>query len=345
MAGHPTIGSTFALVKEEVIVPGQKDFVFGLGVGPTPVSLEWKGNTLDFAWMTQLRPTFGHEIADRASFARALGAAEADLASSPVQVLSCGVPFLYAALASRRAVDAASMDREAFASAPSTHAIIAVDNSSVTHPAGGAVYKGLAIAKDAHGNAHLYATNFRSGTVEMYNDLFHAVSSPPAFVDPGHLPDSYAPFNIVETGGKLVVTYAAQDAARHDDIAGQGHGFVNIFNLDGSGLQRFAQHGQLDSPWGVAAAPAGFGEFAGALLIGNFGNGHINAFDPVTGEFLGKVRNPHGQTIVIDGLWTLRVGNGASGGDLDKVYFSAGLNHETHGLFGSLCSVLSPTCP
>jgi trans-2,3-dihydro-3-hydroxyanthranilate isomerase len=115
MAGHPTIGSTFALAKEGVIASGQKDFVFGLGVGPTPVSLEWKGHTLDFAWMTQLRPTFGHEIGDRGSFARALGVAEADLASSPVQVISCGVPFLYAALASRRAVDAVSMDRKAFA--------------------------------------------------------------------------------------------------------------------------------------------------------------------------------------------------------------------------------------
>ena len=115
MAGHPTIGSTFALAHEGVIAPGQKDFTFGLGVGPTPVSLAWKGQALDFAWMTQLRPTFGQEIADRASVARALGVAATDLAGSPVQVVSCGVPFLYAALASRAAVDAVSMDRNAFA--------------------------------------------------------------------------------------------------------------------------------------------------------------------------------------------------------------------------------------
>ena len=115
MAGHPTIGSTFALAQEGVIAPGQVGFMFGLGVGPTPVSLEWKGNILDFAWMTQLRPTFGHVIDDRAAFARALGVPETDLVGSPVQVVSCGVPFLYAALTSRKAVDAVSMDRNAFA--------------------------------------------------------------------------------------------------------------------------------------------------------------------------------------------------------------------------------------
>ena len=189
----------------------------------------------------------------------------------------------------------------------------------------------------------LYVTNFRAGKVEVYDNQFGPATLPPgAFTDPS-LPSFYAPFNIVEIGGKLVVTYAAQDAKRHDDVAGQSHGFVNIFNLDGSGLQRLAQHGQLNSPWGVALAPAAFGELAGALLIGNFGNGHINAFNPGTGEFLDKVRNPHGQTLVIDGLWSLRVGNGSMGGDIDKVYFTAGPNGETHGLFGVLCS--APPCP
>jgi uncharacterized protein (TIGR03118 family) len=241
-----------------------------------------------------------------------------------------------------------------------TYGIIAVNNSgdNFTNPINpsGAVYKGIGIAQvDTTVSPEgfvIYVTNFRSGKVEVYDSHFKPVpvtSVPPglpagAFTDPS-LPNSYAPFNIVEIGRKLVVTYAVQDAKRHDDVAGQSHGFVNIFNLDGSGLQRFAQHGQLNSPWGVALAPAAFGEFAGDLLIGNFGNGHINAFDPGSGEFLGKVRDPHGQTIVIDGLWSLRVGNGSVGGDIDKVYFTAGLNGETHGLFGSLCSVQSPTCP
>jgi trans-2,3-dihydro-3-hydroxyanthranilate isomerase len=117
MAGHPTIGSTFALVKEGVIKPGQGGFVFGLGVGPTPVALEWKGAALDFAWMTQKNPVFGAEITDRPGFARAIGVADADLASAPIQIVSCGVPFLFAALASRRVVDGVSIDRNAFASA------------------------------------------------------------------------------------------------------------------------------------------------------------------------------------------------------------------------------------
>jgi uncharacterized protein (TIGR03118 family) len=232
--------------------------------------------------------------------------------------------------------------------------IIAVDNSgnNFTNPdpasQTGAVYKGLAIATDASGRTLLYATNFRAGKVDVFGpDFKPPVPALPAgaFTDPS-LPDGYAPFNIVEIGGKLVVTYAKQDATRHDDVAGQSHGFVNIFDLDGSGLQRFAQHGQLNSPWGVALAPAAFGEFAGDLLIGNFGNGHINAFDMGSGEFLGKVSDPHGQAIVLDGLWSLRVGSGnTNGGDSDKVYFTAGPFGETHGLFGSLCSVQSSTCP
>jgi len=241
----------------------------------------------------------------------------------------------------------------------STSGIIAVDNSgnNFTNPdpasQTGAVYKGLAIAmSDAPivagvltSTALLYATNFRAGKVDVFGTDFKTVPlATGAFTDPS-LPEGYAPFNIVLIEGKLVVTYAKQDANRHDDVAGQSHGFVNIFNLDGSMLQRFAQHGQLNSPWGVALAPAAFGKFAGDFLIGNFGNGHINAFDP-TGEFLGKVSDPHGQAIVLDGLWSLRVGSGnANGGDPDKVYFTAGPFGETHGLFGFLCSVQSSTCP
>ena len=236
----------------------------------------------------------------------------------------------------------------------STAGVIAVDNSgdnftNTTNPSG-AVYKGLAIATDPNGRTLLYATNFRAGKVDVFGpDFKPPVPALPAgaFTDPS-LPDGYAPFNIVEIGGKLVVTYAKQNATRHDDVAGQSHGFVNIFNLDGSGLQQLAQHDQLNSPWGVAVAPTGFGKFTGDLLIGNFGNGHINAFDMESGRFLGKVSDPHNQVITIDGLWTLRVGSGnANGGDSNKVYFSAGPFGEQHGLFGSLCFVQSSssTCP
>jgi uncharacterized protein (TIGR03118 family) len=223
----------------------------------------------------------------------------------------------------------------------SNFGIIALDNSgnNFTVPpssATGAVYKGLAIATDAKGQTRLYVTNFRSGMVEMYNEGFMALGSPPAFVDP-KLPDSYAPFNIVPVNGELFVTFAVQNAEKHDDVAGQSHGIVDVFDLDGTFRQRFAQHDQLNSPWGVALAPTGFGELGGALWIGNFGNGQINAFNPDTGKFLSKVRDPKGKAVLIDGLWTITFGsNNGNGGAPNTLYFTAGVNGETDGLFGSL---------
>jgi uncharacterized protein (TIGR03118 family) len=220
-----------------------------------------------------------------------------------------------------------------------TYGIVAVDNSANPTAADGAVYKGLAIAADAVGNTFLYATNFRAGTVDVYDVSFKPVHLPPgAFMDP-HLPHGYAPFNIVVSGGRLFVTYAKQDAAKHDDVAGPAHGLVDIFDLDGHMVARFAQHAHLNSPWGVVQAPASFGEFAGAILIGNFGDGRIHAFDPDTGAFLGTVTNSLGQEILIDGLWSLTVGNGQNGGDTNTIYFTAGPNGEKDGLFGSLVPV------
>jgi uncharacterized protein (TIGR03118 family) len=217
-----------------------------------------------------------------------------------------------------------------------TYGITAVNNSNIPVVGNGAVYKGLAIATDAAGTPLLYVTNFRTGTVEVYDSQFNRVTSPPgAFTDP-KLPRGYAPFNIVPIAGKLVVTFAVQDATKHDDVAGQGHGIVGIFNLDGQSFERFAQHGQLNSPWGVALAPLNFGALAGSLLIGNFGNGHINAFNFTTGEFIDKIRDPRGKVLAIDGLWSLRVGNGGNGGKTDTVYFTAGPNDESDGLFGAL---------
>jgi len=209
-----------------------------------------------------------------------------------------------------------------------TYAIIAA------HPPG-AIYKGLAIATDSSGATRLYAPNFHAGTVDVFDSSFNLVSTTGGFVDTG-LKRGYAPFNVVLIGGKLFVTYAVQDDDAEDDVPGMSHGIVNTFDLAGRFLQRFAQHGQLNSPWGVTLAPAGFGALAGALWIGNFGNGQINAYNPTTGEFIDKVRNPHGQAIVIDGLWTLRVGNGGNGGLANTIYCTAGPNGEKDGLFGSL---------
>ena len=209
-----------------------------------------------------------------------------------------------------------------------TYAIIAAHTP-------GAIYKGLAIATDSSGATRLYAPNFHAGTVDVFDSAFNLVSTPGGFVDNG-LNRGYAPFNVVPIDGKLFVTYAVQDDDAKDDVAGMSHGIVNTFDLAGRFLQRFAQHGQLNSPWGVVLAPAGFGALGGAVWIGNFGNGQINAYDRTTGEFIDKVRNPRGQAIVIDGLWTLRVGNGGNGGLANTIYFTAGPNGEEDGLFGSL---------
>jgi uncharacterized protein (TIGR03118 family) len=200
-----------------------------------------------------------------------------------------------------------------------------------------AVYKGLAIATASDGHTYLYATNFRSGRVEVYNDTFTPVALPGGFfVDP-KIPVGYAPFNVQELAGQLYVTYAKQDAFLHDDVAGQGNGFVDVFTNDGAFVKRLVTHGQLNSPWGLALAPASFGQFGGALLVGNFGDGSINAYDINTGARLGQLRSSNGP-IVIDGLWGLMFGNGnaAKNGEL---LFSAGPDGESHGLLGKIVAV------
>ena len=219
-----------------------------------------------------------------------------------------------------------------------TQAVVAVDNS-----AGGAVYKGLAIASTASGD-HLYAANFRAGTVNVFDASFHPVSG--GFTDPG-LPPGYAPFGIRNLGGTIYVTYALQDADKKDDVAGVGHGFVNAFDTDGNLLRRVASTGRLNSPWGLALAPADFGQFSGNLLVGNFGDGHINAFDldrfQGNGELQqrGQLHAADGRPIAIDGLWALAFGNGAAAGPTNALFFTAGPFDEEHGLFGKLV-VTSP---
>src|SRR5213596_157273 len=177
--------------------------------------------------------------------------------------------------------------------------VIAVD-----HSASGAVYKGLAIASTTTGD-FLYATNFHAGTVDVFNSTFHPVTMPTdAFTDPD-LPAGYAPFGIRNIGGTIYVTYALQDADKHDDVAGEGHGFVNAFDTAGNLLRRVASRGALNSPWGLAQAPANFGKFSGDLLLGNFGDGRIHAFNPGAGigeyEDRGPLHSTHGRPIEIDG--------------------------------------------
>jgi uncharacterized protein (TIGR03118 family) len=219
-----------------------------------------------------------------------------------------------------------------------------------------AIYKGLAIAtgpngaifsNDSNSGTVLYAANFHAGTIDVFDTTFTPVTLPAgAFTDP-NLPAGYAPFNIqvLNVGGtdKVYVTYAKQDADKEDDVTGHGFGFVDVYNLDGTGEQRLVSRGDLNAPWGLALAPSSFGPLAGALLVGNFGDGRIHAYNATTGAPMGTLKDPDGEPIQIDGLWALKVGNGKAGGDDQTVYFTAGLDDENHGLFGSLAPVAPGT--
>lgn len=212
-----------------------------------------------------------------------------------------------------------------------TKAVRVVDNS-----ASGAVYKGLALASNGSGN-FLYATNFHAGTIDVFDSNFAPTHLSGSFTDPG-LPAGYAPFDIVPVGNDLFVSYAKQDAAKHDDVAGPGHGFVDVFDTNGNFIKRLISHGLLNSPWGMTIASPHFGQFSNDLLVGNFGNGRINVYDPNTGASLGTLRNGGGRAITINGLWALAFGNGATAGPLNTLFFTAGIGDESHGLFGSIAT-------
>jgi len=206
------------------------------------------------------------------------------------------------------------------------HAVLAVD-----HSPDGAVYKGLAVGSDGT-QPLLFAANFASGQVEVYDHQFQQVNS---FRDTS-LPDTYAPFGIQVLEGKVFVTYAQREEGGADDVPGHGHGFVDEFAQDGTLLERVASHGPLNSPWGLAIAPDSFGPIAGDLLVGNFGDGTIDAYNLETRHFDGRLHSSDGSVLQIDGLWALIPGNGGVGGDPEKIYFTAGVGDEQHGLFGSL---------
>jgi uncharacterized protein (TIGR03118 family) len=215
-------------------------------------------------------------------------------------------------------------DLSAWASGPSATLVGHTDD---------AVYKGLALVHGASGPM-LLAANFHDNRIDAWDGTFTPVSTAGMFTDPD-LPAGYAPFNVAAIQGQVFVSYAMQDANREDDVAGKAHGFVDVYTTSGEFVQRFATHGVLDSPWGMTIAPAGFGQFSGDLLIGNFGDGRIHAYDPGTGDVLGVLRGASGTPLVIDGLWGLLVGDAAAGGP-SSVWFSAGPDGEAHGLLGVL---------
>jgi len=213
-----------------------------------------------------------------------------------------------------------------------TVAQVMVDNSVA-----GAVYKGLAINPSATAPL-IYAANFNSGKIDVFNSTFSPTTAAGGFTDP-NLPAGFAPFNIWNLNGQLYVTYAKQDANKLLDVAGAGNGFVDVFDFNGNLLNRLVSNGALNSPWGVAIAPAGWGAFGGALLVGNFGNGQINAFNLTTGSMLGTLQNAAGAAISIPGLWAIVFGGNGSRSDANTLYFAAGVpdgSTTKSGLLGSL---------
>ena len=196
-----------------------------------------------------------------------------------------------------------------------------------------AVYKGITIAHSPFGPL-LLAANFETATVDVFNGRFQRLSVAGLFHD-ANLPHGYAPFNVAAIGDRVYVSYALQDADHEDDVAGAGHGFVDVFTTYGSFVRRLVSRGDLNSPWGLTLAPASFGQFSGDLLVGNFGDGRIHAYDPTIGVERGTLRNASGRPIRIDGLWGLLPGDTMAGGP-NTLWFSAGPNDESHGLLGTI---------
>lgn len=210
-----------------------------------------------------------------------------------------------------------------------TNAVRVVDK-----PEAQSIYKGLALASNGQGN-FLYAADFHHAKVDVFDGAFQRVDWPGAFVDP-KLPAGYAPFGIQNLQGNLYVAYAKQDADAHDEVAGRGLGFVDVFDASGKLIRRVASGGRLNAPWGLAMAPADFGRFSNALLVGNFGDGRISAFDARNGEPLGQLRGPDGHRLAISGLWGIAFGNGVNSQPSGTLFFAAGTNGEVNGLYGRI---------
>jgi len=213
-----------------------------------------------------------------------------------------------------------------------TGAVLHVDNSAVPTAATGAVYKGLAIAT-LNGNQFIYATNFRSGNVDVFDTSYSPVTSlTGTFTDP-NATAGFAPFGITLLNGNLWVSYAMQDTPKHDPVHQVGAGYIDIFTTDGVFVQRFATGGNLNAPWGMVLTPSTFGPLGGDYWIGNFGDGNINAFDS-SGTQVGQPTGKNGKPLNVDGLWALVFGNGSNDASTSALYFTAGPSMETEGIFG-----------
>ena len=287
----------------------------------------------------------------------------ANFVASPTGVVSNGSPdFLLSPGGSPALFIFVTEDGTISAWAGGTVATLKVDHSATPTAAEGAVYKGATIG-EVDGKRYLYVTNFRSGHVEIYDTNFNEVhftngngegrgEGEDNFND-SHVPRGFAPFNVQNVGGSLFVTYAKQDDAKHDNVAGAGLGFVDLFSPSGELLKRFEHGPWLSSPWGVVWTPRDFGELSNDILVGNFGSGQIAAYNGFTGKFIGMMKDLNDQTITINGLWALAFGNSAAGcpstppagsglppcgaaGPYNSLFFTAGINDEADGLFGTL---------
>jgi uncharacterized protein (TIGR03118 family) len=235
-------------------------------------------------------------------------------------------------------------------------AVLEVDKSD-NGSSHGAVYKG-ATSGEIGGRKFLYVTNFRSGKVEVYDTTFKRVHIDEDAFNPDResegdrddrdrrndrgadrIPEGFAPFNIQNIGGSLFVTYARQDGPRHDPVGGAGAGYVEIFTPEGKHIGRLEHGDWFNAPWGVVWTTRDFGEFSNAILVGNFRSGWIAAFNGFTHKFIGFVRNPDNSIMFIDGLWSLTFGNDATAGLANTMFFTAGINNETDGLFGTITPV------
>ncbi len=213
-----------------------------------------------------------------------------------------------------------------------TNAITVFDGASA-----GKIYKGLALGNQA-GADRLFASDFHNGQVDVFDANFAPIAVAGGFID-ANLPAGYAPFGIQVIGSVVYVAYAKQDAAQEDEEAGAGLGMVNTFDLSGNLVKRLIPAGgKLNAPWGIAMAPANFGAFSNALLVANFGDGRINAYDPTTGASLGTLATPAGAPIAIDGLWGIAFGNGINGQPTNTLFYAAGPADETHGVYGRIDS-------
>jgi uncharacterized protein (TIGR03118 family) len=213
-----------------------------------------------------------------------------------------------------------------------THAIRVVDHSNPKETR--AIYKGLAMAANGS-STFLYATDFHNGKIDVFDRTFQPVTLAGSFSDPLQ-PAGFGPFGIRNINGDLYVTYAKQDEEQEDDVAGEGLGVVDIFDANGNFIRRFAEGGRLNAPWGLALAPADFGQFSNRVLVGNFGDGTINAYDLATGEFQGRLRGADGQKLVNEGLWGISFGNGVQNQPTNVLFFAAGPADESHGLYGRI---------